>query len=1098
MKKNTLPIAFFLFLLLIFVYSVQNSFYFWNKNAISSQYSTNVRITPLRDKEFSPLRNPRTGVNPDSDISRTTRASIQGDFGTVFPGDRIQNASHYRFAFPGQTTYAVVGQVIQIFLNKDDYGTPTDPNHWLTNLTTNGMPPDEDWENPAISSNPAYGYIDLDIVIPSDISTLNTQYGIQPGDTVSILQYYSGNNATGKIDVDPFNNTDSFTLSGFSTIAAQGTGFVNPASGDSTFRQDESAVVTLEATSEGSPVPGVNFSTELRFKTNDTVIPNGINGMTYYFYDVLSGNPNTTSDGNGEIGLNISTSSSSSEVDYYFFIRGNFTGTGQFTTNFDGSDPATNYFDMTANFTILNEMDFVYLDYVSATNQPLDPPNFNITIVTFQVRAQYAYGGTYYPANIPVNATFAIPPTGGVTLSIAVGYSNNGSTDWALTDSNGYVAFNITAEFPILYLDVLQDINVFSDVRSNSPPIYPPTSLPNNQPHRFMRNDPSGFIVNQSQTISIDPDFWVGEIIFSNSNVSVIKPGETAFLEFEVHSVDNPGTKFSGVPVNISLNSPISGVSLIPNGIRNTPFGSNYYRTDSNGIIEILVKTTYLVTPEIQQYIILDFIIDFENDSQVRWIGDTNAGTGSLAQFSKSWLTDQDTTNLQIDPGFLVSEIVYDTTNESGDANIRSGDTLEVTFKVQTVIGGTALPNVPVNVSFVGTYPGVSMVNIVGIFDRQQYYRTDASGLVTVRIITTYPTTPKSLPVILNATADFENASLPSKWYVGEKIIYPNFGSNASYSDVEKTINILPQYFFGEIFVPGGNNPNATRVGQTESIEIEFALRLSYSGGGTVSPSINNVNVSIEINGTTPSTWKMDILPLEYQDASSSSAIFVIQTNVSGATPQGYYNVTAIAHFDDAKGLTYNLTHATVPSGKLPGRWVNGSEPDGKSYTSYMIRVKNIDSIKIFIPTGEITDPSHNDAGLNPVTGKYEVYRDSSTINISGTYKDITQQPVPNDTEVTISYNSSLGSIFLGTTQTRADGTFSTLITLPGTAPIEDISSIYGWDASDPDPAEDREGISNIRVVTAINLSDYRRSGIYNGISVYVGETVSVSGTIRD
>ncbi|MHA2223807.1 MAG: hypothetical protein ACXAC8_01190, partial [Candidatus Hodarchaeales archaeon] len=65
MKKNTLPIALFLFLLLIFTYSVQNSLFFWNKNATSSQYSTDERIPPLRDQEFSPLKTPQTGIIPN-------------------------------------------------------------------------------------------------------------------------------------------------------------------------------------------------------------------------------------------------------------------------------------------------------------------------------------------------------------------------------------------------------------------------------------------------------------------------------------------------------------------------------------------------------------------------------------------------------------------------------------------------------------------------------------------------------------------------------------------------------------------------------------------------------------------------------------------------------------------------------------------------------------------------------------------------------------------------------------------------------------------------------------------------------------------------
>ena len=67
-----------------------------------------------------------------------------------------------------------------------------------------------------------------------------------------------------------------------------------------------------------------------------------------------------------------------------------------------------------------------------------------------------------------------------------------------------------------------------------------------------------------------------------------------------------------------------------------------------------------------------------------------------------------------------------------------------------------------------------------------------------------------------------------------------------------------------------------------------------------------------------------------------------------------------------AQGLTYNITHSSVPSGSLSGVWVNGSLTDFISSTSFNFEVKNIDRIQVLIqdPVNDISDVVHSDAGL--------------------------------------------------------------------------------------------------------------------------------------
>ncbi len=1071
----------------------------------------NYCVAPLR-KESNP---PQTGIifHPTDNLKQSI-SEIVNEPAIVTPRTTLWIRNE--FIIPEFGNFRIIAQEIKIYLVKQDEIDPTNAAYLIgtevTNYTYNPSNPDS---APAIVDRNDDGWINFSYTIP-DMSTLLSTFGISAGEDVSIYQYYPGgsSNTSAKIEnIDEFYFTDNFTLSGFATISAP-LDLTNPQSGDSTFRQGGNASTILYADAEDIDVDNVSVSVELRLKSDNSPIVNntGISGFSYYLRNITTNNPETMTDNQGELRLIVNTNySTAAEDNYYFLITANFDGTPYFTQNYDES-PGSNHHKSTTNFTIQNEMDTVNVNFINATNQnpSLDPPNFNITIVTFQLQANYAYGGVYNPENIPVNATFTVPPSGGVTLSIADGYSNNGSADWALTDSNGFIKFNITAEFPILYQDIVQDIEVFADVQIDLTPQYPPTFGSNNQPHRFMQNSTyptfPGWIDTESQSISINPDFWVGEIVFSITNDSTIRPGDASLIEFEVQSSIDPSENFYGVPINFTLENSIPGVSLefAPGYL---DYNGSHRFTGPSGLIGVIVVTTLLTTPETTQTITLNVIADFEHDSQARWIGNMNAGTGSLAEFNQTWLTHQDTT-LFINSGFTFCDIVFSETNEtshstanSNDITIRRGDALEVTFKVQEVIGGTGLSDVPVNISLASSYTGVtiSILNIVNNpLDRTNYYNTSTLGLITI-VLSTSPSTPKSLTIQLNAIADFENDSL-DKWHVGDKPLGVSFRSNGSFADTQAPIYVASQHFIGDIFAPAGNNPNATRIGQGESIQIQFDLRLIYSGGGTISPNIDDVNISIEINDTAPSTWHMTVTPAEYQDSASSSAIFIIQTNTTGSSPEDvYYKITATAHFGDAQGLTYNLTHPSVPIGKLAGIWVNGSDPLGLSIEDQLFRLKNIDRIKTFIPLGEVLDPIHSDEGLNLTSNYYEVYRVSTTINLSGTYKDITQDPVVGRS-IMISFNYTLKSNpytqNLISTTTDGEGKFSENVNLPSWTPLQDVT-IYAWDTTSPDPQEDREAITNIRVMTTIDLSDYNITN-FNGSTVFIGELITGLGTLKD
>jgi hypothetical protein len=1078
-------------------------------------------LFPLDSYHVSPLRKnsnpPITGIiSPAISPPHASINTIIDEPALISAGTElvIQN----RFTIPGFGSFAIIAQEIQVYLYEQTDLDAIDPNSpdqsHLINTTSLGAlenvtQPVTNATNPgklpAISDDLSNGWVNFNITLGT-MDFLSSQYGIIAGDTVSIYQYYPGGSAniTAEIElVDPFWITDNFTLSGFASVSVD-TEFENPESLDSTFRQGGNASALLYASSEEGPLENVTINNYSLHASDDSTIPNETNGIFYTIRDML-GNLNSTTKADGLLNLTVYTKYPNAiEDDYYFVINASFAKTTYFTQNYVTGDPSSNYDTTMVNFTIQNEMDTVDIVFIEALPDPLDPPNANITTVTYQLQAQYAYtAGTYYPENIPVNATLVNPPTDGVTISSD--YPTNGSSDWFLTDSSGFFKFNITAEFPILYKDIVQNIKVEADVLNGFTPLYPPTSGSNNQPHRFMRNSTNtGWIDTESQSISINPDFWVGEIV-PISAPSSIRPGDYIQLEFEVQSSQNPSDNFPGVPVEFSLSSSIPGVSLDHNpGGSYTLYRDNYYKTDSSGRIKIGVDSAYLTTPEYFQSITLDMTVDFENDSEVRWIGETNViieygWTDNLVNFNKTWLIDQ-YTGLSINPQFTQYQIVLETTNETGDTTIRSGDTLELTFKVEPQGGGVGLQGVPVYFKLIGSNPGVSWNYIID-------NKTDGSGLITIRLTTTYPTTPKTHAIKLNATADFENDTSPNVWLVGEKSINPNFYSNSSYSDTEEIIDVLPQYFDGDIhLLPTGDNPNATLISQTQAIEISFRLKLVYSIGGELTPLpiINGVNISITINNTAPSDWNMTVLPAEFRNSVNSIVTFTILT--TNNTPQSNYFINATAHFGDAQTLTYNVTadsHPTLPSTTLSGIWVNGSHPNNDiSFITEQFRVKNTDYIKVQIES--ISDLFHPDEGLNLTTGFYEVYRNTTYMNISGSYKDQFQNPIIS-TDVTISFNYiDLANLTnrhdFGTVQTSStpglEGTFWVNVSIPFSIPLQDIS-IYGWDPSIPDPIEGRIPSADIRLMSTIDLSDLTLSG-YNGNAVFVGEEIDVSGTLYD
>ncbi|MFX0149282.1 MAG: hypothetical protein ACFFAJ_00735 [Candidatus Hodarchaeota archaeon] len=695
MKKNQRVTTFLLCSLLLIAFSTQVvlnlSQIDLNVSIFSSSGEKNA--DPLRKEIPIPNIPSEYGIIPPLGDLRHPFASIVNPQPEYFPNDYIQVRNRFsspEFPGTGLEGYALVQQTIMLFLSKN--GTRPEPldnktwmnQHWVINTTTNGLPKYPG--GPAVSDVLSEGVMDITFQIP-DISTLKNNHGIAPGDLVEIYQFYPSGNITSQMqDLNPFGFSDTCTITAYATVSP--TDYIKQGSdgGNSRLRQGDSGSTVLNAHWGTDNIPDVEVGVTLHNASDDSTIANGSLGFWFNLQNTSTGNPTKFTDNNGNLNLSLFTTYPTTPVgSYYFNVTGNFTGTG-----YETAHPSNISFEY-VYFTIANDMDIVTIDLISAkgytTNKDidntvpgsLDPPNENITIVTFRVTATNNYTDEdYYPANVPVNITLDNFPFG-ITLSIVNGVTN-GSSYWFITNSTGYITCNITSNFPPTFQDKIVNIKAVANFQNNIAPSYDPMfSI-----HRFMQsNNPlNRKNVSDSHLISIDPDFWVGEVQIIAINNTEIRPGESVKLVFEVFSSQSePGTIFKKVPVNITLDPSISGVTITV--INPDPYIPGYYYfTNASGMIEVEISTDIGTTPARVQDVIFNVTVDFENDSNWRWIGTQNIGINTPAEFNKSWHTELFSNDLDIDPQYFIGEIFL----PGGSPNatrIQQNETIQFEFGVR-------------------------------------------------------------------------------------------------------------------------------------------------------------------------------------------------------------------------------------------------------------------------------------------------------------------------------------------------------------------------------------------------------------------------------
>lgn len=882
---------------------------------------------------------------------------------------------------------------------------------------------------------------------------------------------------------------------------------INLKSGNSTARIGESLNFSLFAVARSSSVGGLPVDITLTYEDGTPIPDPSVIGITF---KNSSGSTQLETDPFGDIVIIINTSIALTPAATY-----NLTYSLDYSPPYSGEEGSI--VKGSFLFRIVDAKDVGVISFIQATpTPPVDPPELHPrssplqTNITYQVVFTDAFDeSTYTVPNIPVMLSMS-EYSAGTTAFINNGFSNNGSTQWALTNSTGFVEFYVNTSFPLQFLDTTITINATAAFDAIVAPIYDVLDVPTNY-HYFMKsNEGTSTDISEIRTISVDSEFSVCTLDFTGTNTTSdeIRPGEDMEIVFMV--LDQQLNPVSGVPVNVSLTSSIPGLSLTGYAAFNPIYNLTHHYSSAAGNITVFLSSTYLVTPEVRTAITFAIKADFLFDGSETNIGEYHSDTDTWANYENSWSTLSLPNSIFIDPNFDEATISLLSVNDS-DQVIRPGDNITLTYIVRNSTS-SPLKDIPVKIELNEDYAGLgiqisifNLVNNPATVGLPGYYNTSDSGTIIILLETSLTLTPYDQDIYLKGVADFTAISHDgtpySKWLVGTEPSTSNFRSAMSYSNLTAIshISVDPQYLYAEIIIQGiPNNPTVSRVQQTESLSVTFEVSPL---AGTISSGWDNVKVTLYINDTDGSDNFMQIVGGQEKYTNDNLVKYTIDTNVSGATPEGIYNIVAQVDYLNDESTIYNITHPTVPSGELLGVWLRGTDHNEYDNTSFVLTVKNQDTLRVNVKS--VNDLSHTDEGLS--NGFWEVYRGTTRIYLNGTYKDISLDPVQGRTlEIRFRYTtggdtSTNHTITGATATTDSSGNFEVDFLLDASLIINDLE-IFAEDTSTAEEAQ--VSVSNIRLVSQIDITDMQlfRSGsnLLGTNYVHAGESFRVNGTTRD
>ena len=647
----------------------------------------------------------------------------------------------------------------------------------------------------------------------------------------------------------------------------------------------------------------------------------------------------------------------------------------------------TNY-----TFTLANLFDSGFLTSLGPS------PSNNVTLttsntsLTFAFLAQASYNSIYksyaiyynpnnitsdpYPLiNFPLTAT--IIPDLAISGTPLTGVNLVSST--VLTNNNGIAVFTLTTKYPDRYNLTTFQLNVIGN--------YTQLGLLNSS-YRFVRaqstlGNTSSLI---SQYASFNPKYTVVGIQYvpSMSNVTtstILRPGEIGLLVYQTYNASdiNQGI-IPYVPFNFSI---IAG-QLTPGLISNTtnptyPTDLNFYESTSSGYIYIYFYSTYGVTPESSNNILIRFNVYLnitlfnKTDTSANFYLGTQPPVKSIYNDYLNTWSNNSQTYFNLQANYLAATPVWVSSindfhvldNTAGLNLVRpNNETIKIRLYVEFT-NGTIIQNVrfPVNVTMITTYPGA----ILTIADplayplySTGYYETNYLGYIEFNVtIMYYSGYPKAGLIQFNATVGFgaqvigvQSGYNPNyyRWIIGNQAYVGYNKSQLTTGTFTNKANFLnmtisPAYLYGQIVGQPANSTGVTpsnplTIQPNNLVTLPFKVTIqtsSYATKDGLGTSTNLNGIKVYLNETILYGYNMTVA--QNGLTTNSNGLVYFQVDITNKTADGTYIIPAYADFENDQGLSGSIVGTTQT---FNYNWLNGTvSSTGLINSTTLLSIKN-------------------------------------------------------------------------------------------------------------------------------------------------------------
>ncbi|MHA2367383.1 MAG: beta strand repeat-containing protein [Candidatus Hodarchaeales archaeon] len=930
---------------------------------------------------------------------------------------------------------------------------------------------------------------------------------------------------------------------------------------------------TLQGTTTGVSNASIKFdwisTTPTKVTGNTTITAPGFNA---------SGNNVWRTDPNGDITFQVA--SHSIEIPF---------GTYTLNATIVALDEDDEYTISTTNNNSMPTLTFNNLftkAEVTISAQPTQIRSGYSTIVTVQTKYTSQYGGaaiTGIPVNITILATSTVPRENFTYTLIDNGnLPLPGSPGWYRTNSSGLIAWQFTTYYA---QDDWGNFTPEGNVRVNATAdydhsLYAAGDADWNKTYHINGTAQvwaSSYDRSSADTLfSIDNQWSFGYLaVFSLGPASTINGSYWHRLRADKYNAETfdivlmvynttASQRLSDVPVTFWVNCSLdtTGITIeykshldslwYPASLTGTT-----WNTSATGQLEIRINLAQTATK--YNVVVLNATANFTDFSRFKYLNGSRAlGTRRYSDLTDVTSSDEDfERGFEINPRYSYGEFATTFTYSDNDtyalgqpgisttdAKIRSGNHIEITFRVQFT-NGTPIAGAPVNFT-VTNYDYATngiRVQVPGIYTPHSitgWYLTDPNGYIQANVTTDETKSPKRTA---SATLPYSGYPVPSDpdviiranvtfriddskfWYINAS--NPTDPSTLSQNTTTTTSFILdPQYVFGSVDLSSGPSPRLVSSGGS-NILITFQAK-DYAGNALTEQlrlynwSISNIPVQpfILVNATTD-------LPINYtywnftitHDAPKTGSDFFTKADgtvtftidptndttpgdptTNYSTPEGdFYFIINASFADGYDNLEYLNGTSDGPASADAVRALQLNTANGTNVAA-PFTIKELDIVTI--------DIDATDLGVVGGDGVPLVKRGVTQITISGTYKDAlgndksgtlsigwneTTRP-RNDSDIywpqTIAVTGSFSNVIINIT--TASNMSVTNITI-----FVDNLAVQNLEFNDTAPSDFLEVIEYepARIVSDLTFDSGPNS---NRPLIYIGQSCTISGSLVD